>query len=54
MVVDYEEASGRYLAVPCSPAQQQPAIGQRGAGGTWVPRISLCFMAEDPFVYARR
>jgi dynein heavy chain len=54
-VVDFDEARNHY-AVLLHPEQ---ANGENGHGEghvapTWVPRINLCFAAEDPFVFARR
>jgi hypothetical protein len=51
LVADYDEASGRFLAQPRGPAA---GVDQGQQQGSWVPRVSLCFVAEDPFAFARR
>jgi dynein heavy chain len=63
MVVDFDEPANRYAVLTPSPQQpmqeeQQGDTDESAAaaktGPQWVPRIDLCFSAEDPFVFARR
>ena len=48
-------ASVRGCAAPASVLQAPPAA-QAAADEVvlWVPRVMVCFLAEDPFVFARR
>ena len=47
LVTDYDEQCNLYLVTLVDP------MGAKGES-EWVPRIKVCFSAEDPFVFARR
>eukprot|EP00879_Flechtneria_rotunda_P028244 GHRR01030336.1.p1 GENE.GHRR01030336.1~~GHRR01030336.1.p1 ORF type:complete len:375 (+),score=131.41 GHRR01030336.1:177-1301(+) len=62
-VLDYERNTNRYLVQPHTTQQPPSTAGQahKAAAGTaappvpfWVPRVQLCFSAEDLELYAKR
>jgi len=55
IVVDYDEKVNQYAMLMASTASEGGAPAPApGAAPEWVPRINLCFDAEDPFVFAQR
>lgn len=54
IVVDYDEVANTYAVLHPAGAQTEGGAVEGVREPQWVPRINLCFSAEDPFVFAKR